>query len=92
MSIPLIIIIVYMLLLLFCSWWVTKKKNSGESASNFLLAGQQLPWLLVSVTVAGLAVGGASTVGVAQNAYTRGISAGWNFWKMLSLKSGINLQ
>ncbi len=77
MSIPLIIIIVYMLLLLFCSWWVTKKKNSGESASNFLLAGQQLPWLLVSVTVAGLAVGGASTVGVAQNAYTRGISAGW---------------
>lgn len=77
MSIPLIIIIVYMLILLFCSWWVTQKKKSGESVSNFLLAGQQLPWVLVSVTVAGLAVGGASTVGVAQNAYTHGLSAGW---------------
>ena len=77
MNIPLIIIAIYMFALLFCSWWVTKKKASGESASNFLLAGQQLPWLLVSVTIAGLAIGGSSTVGVAQNAYTRGLSAGW---------------
>lgn len=77
MNIPLIIITIYMFALLFCSWWVTKKKASGESASNFLLAGQQLPWLLVSVTIAGLAIGGSSTVGVAQNAYTSGLSAGW---------------
>lgn len=77
MSIPLIIVVIYMFSLLFCSWWVTQKKKSGEDASSFLMAGQQLPWLLVSVTVAGLAIGGSSTVGVAQNAYTKGLSAGW---------------
>lgn len=77
MSIPLIIVVIYMFSLLFCSWWVTQKKNSGADASSFLMASQQLPWLLVSVTVAGLAIGGSSTVGVAQNAYTKGLSAGW---------------
>lgn len=77
MNIALIIITAYMFALLFCSWWVTKKKASGADASSFLMAGQQLPGFLVAVTVAGLAIGGSATVGVAQNAYSRGLSAGW---------------
>ena len=44
---------------------------------NYLLAGQKLPTTLVAVMLTGLAVGGASTVGVAERAYTSGISAGW---------------
>lgn len=77
MNIPLIIIACYMCALLFCSWWVTQKKKSGADASSFMMASQQLPWLLVAVTVAGLAIGGSATVGVAQNAYSKGLSAGW---------------
>lgn len=91
MNIQLIIVTVYMVLLLGASWWITKLKKSGESASNFLLAGQQLPWYLVAVTVAGLAIGGAATVGVAENAYTRGISAGWytGAWAITTIFYGI---
>lgn len=91
MNTPLIIIAVYMFALLFCSWWVTQKKKSGADASSFLMAGQQLPGLLVAVTVAGLAIGGSATVGVAQNAYSKGLSAGWYCfaWAIANLIYGL---
>jgi len=45
---------------------------------GFALAGRKLPAPLVAVTVTGLAIGGASTIGVAQNAFKgQGIAAGW---------------
>lgn len=70
------IVIVYLLLLLFTSWYSTRLQKK-DSARGFLFADQKLnPWL-VAVMVTGLAVGGASTTGVAQNAFTAGISAGW---------------
>jgi SSS family solute:Na+ symporter len=43
----------------------------------YLLAGRSLPSWVVAPLLAGLAVGGASTIGVAERAYTTGISAGW---------------
>jgi len=80
MNVALIIVIVYMALLLFVSWYSTRiinrQKEKGESI-NYLLAGQNLNWFLVAMMIAGLAIGGVSTVGVAENAYTRGFSAGW---------------
>lgn len=43
----------------------------------YLLAGRSLPSWVVAPLLAGLAIGGASTIGVAERAYTSGISAGW---------------
>ncbi|GAH21211.1 unnamed protein product, partial [marine sediment metagenome] len=43
----------------------------------YLLAGRNLPFWVVAPLLAGLAVGGASTIGVAEGAYSTGISAGW---------------
>ena len=70
------IIIVYLLALLFTSWYSTRLQKQGSS-KEFLFADQKLGTLLVGVTIAGLAIGGTSTTGVAQNAFTAGISAAW---------------
>ncbi len=79
MSIQLVILVVYAVGLLAISWWSTKiqKTAGGNSALNYLLAGRNMPTLLIMVMLTGLAVGGASTVGVAERAYTQGFSAGW---------------
>ena len=70
------VIIVYLCALLFTSWYSTKKQKEA-SVESFLYADKSLSTLLVGVTVAGLAVGGSSTTGVAQNAFKAGMSAGW---------------
>lgn len=70
------IIIVYLVALMFTSWYSTRLQQKG-SAKGFLFADQKLGTLLVGVSVAGLAIGGTSTTGVAQNAFTAGISAAW---------------
>lgn len=44
---------------------------------NYLLAGRNLPFWVVAPLLTGLAIGGASTIGVAERAYSVGISAGW---------------
>lgn len=74
--IPLVILCLYIVVLYAVSWYSTKlSKGGGEK--GYLLAGRGLPTPIVAVMLAGLAVGGASTVGVAENAYKAGISAGW---------------
>lgn len=74
--IPIVIIGTYIALLFIVSWYSSKlaKKDGSE---GYLLAGRNMPVMLVALNLAGLAVGGASTIGVAQNAYKVGISAGW---------------
>lgn len=94
MNVALIIVIFYMLLLLFVSWYSTRiiKKQSAKGESiNYLLAGQNLNWFLVAMMIAGLAIGGVSTVGVAENAYTHGFSAGWYdlAWGIGAFLSGV---
>ncbi|WP_050740566.1 sodium:solute symporter family protein [Acetobacterium bakii] len=76
MNIPLIIVILYMILIVGIAYYSTKITKTSSS-KDYLLAGQRLPWYLIAVMVTGNAVGGSSTIGVAQNAYTSGISAGW---------------
>jgi len=75
MNIPLIIVSLYILMLFGVSWYSTKLSKKGGT-EGFLLAGRGMPAPVVAVMVAGLAIGGASTVGVAESAYTKGISAG----------------
>ena len=79
MNVPIFILISYVVLLGIISWGASKiqERGTGGKMLNYLLAGQQLPTSLVAVMLTGLAVGGASTVGVAENAYTSGLSAGW---------------
>ena len=79
MNVQLVILIVYAVGLLTIAWWSTKiqKKADGNKMVTYLLAGRNMPALLVTVMLVGLAVGGASTVGVAERAYTKGFSAGW---------------
>ncbi len=73
--IPLSIVLFY-IVLLYVITWVTRRLSRGGMIA-YLLAGRNLPYWVVAPLLAGLAVGGASTVGVAQNAYTNGLSAGW---------------
>jgi SSS family solute:Na+ symporter len=79
MSVQLVILIVYIIGLLALAAWATgiQKRSTSNKMLSYLLAGRDLPWILVAVMLTGLAVGGASTVGVAQNAYRNGFSAGW---------------
>ena len=76
---PLVILIGYAILLGVLSWVASRIQEHGKGGKmlNYLLAGQSLPTPLVAVMLTGLAVGGASTVGVAEHAYTAGLSAGW---------------
>lgn len=75
MNTPLLIVILYILALYGISWYATKLSKKG-GLIGFLLANRGLPAAIVAVMVAGLAIGGSSTVGVAESAYTKGLSAG----------------
>ena len=75
MSIQLIIVVLYIALLFAISFYVKKKADKGSA--EYLLAGRKLGPMLIAVNVTGLAVGAASTVGVAENAYKVGMAAGW---------------
>ena len=73
MNIPLLIVILYVLLLFCISIYVSygQKKDS----ENFLLYKGKNNAFVVAASIA--AIGGASTIGIAENAFTVGLSAGW---------------
>ena len=73
--IPLSIVIIYIILLYVVTWATRRLSRGGMIA--YLLAGRGLPYWVVAPLLTGLAVGGASTIGVAEKAYVAGISAGW---------------
>ena len=75
MSIQLVIIVLYIALLFGISFYA--KSLAANGSTNFLFAGRKMGTGLVAVNVAGLAIGAASTIGVAENAFTVGIAAGW---------------
>jgi SSS family solute:Na+ symporter len=78
MSVQMVILVVYICMLLGISWYSTKLARAASNKTiGYLLAGRNMPWPILAVSICGLAVGGASTVGVAETAFTRGISAGW---------------
>lgn len=75
MNLPLIIVICYILSLFAIS--IYARKLAAKGSENFILAGRKLTTPLIAVTVTGLAIGGASTIGVAERAYNVGLAAGW---------------
>ena len=77
--VAMIIVVLYMVILLAISWYSTKYLQKKDSAS-FLFAKKAMSWPLVAMIVSGCAIGGSATLGVAEKAYTHGISADW--WTM----------
>ncbi|MHC1717961.1 MAG: sodium:solute symporter family protein [Acidaminococcaceae bacterium] len=75
MSIQLFIVCAYIVLLFAISLFAKKRADKG--ASEYLFAGRKLGPGLIAVNITGLAVGAASTVGVAENAFSVGVAAGW---------------
>ena len=75
MSIQLCIVVLYILLLFGVSLYV--KKRASKNPTEYLFAGHQFGPGLVAVSITGMAVGAASTVGVAESATRIGLSAGW---------------
>lgn len=75
MNIPLIIVILYVILLFGISFYVSHKQKNDKEA--FLLYKGRNSTFVVAASIAGLAIGGASTIGIAENAFTAGLSAGW---------------
>ena len=75
MSIQLGIIVLYIAVLFGISFYA--KRLAANGSTNFLFAGRKMGPGLVAVNVAGLAIGAASTIGVAEHAFTVGIAAGW---------------
>ncbi|MEW6367097.1 MAG: sodium:solute symporter family protein [Acidobacteriota bacterium] len=74
--VPLAVVACYVVALFAVTWWSQRLAASGGIV-GYLLAGRQLPYWVTAAALAGLAVGGASTIGVAEAAYKSGFSAGW---------------
>lgn len=77
-TVPIIVISLYILLLFAVTFWSQRlMAKNQEGLVGYLLAGRKLPPIVSACLLAGLAIGGASTIGVAERAYEVGISAGW---------------
>ena len=75
-NLPLLIVVCYVAGLFAIGYRASRLIEGGKD--GFALAGRRLPAALVAVTITGLAVGGASTIGVAQKAFSgQGLAAGW---------------
>ena len=74
MSIQFIIVLAYIAFLFGISLYAKKR---ASTSIGFLFAGRKLTTLLVATNITGIAVGAASTIGVAENAFKVGIGAGW---------------
>ena len=75
MNIPLLIVLLYVVLLFVISFRVSQKQKKDGDA--FLLYKGKNGIIVVASSIAGLAIGGASTIGIAENAFSVGLSAGW---------------
>ncbi|UCG50763.1 MAG: sodium:solute symporter family protein [Candidatus Latescibacterota bacterium] len=76
--IPITVVVIYVVALFVVTWWARRLTARGAGGIvGYLLAGRGLPAGVSAALLAGLAVGGASTIGVAERAYHVGFSAGW---------------
>lgn len=75
MSIQLFIVITYIVALFAISFHA--KKQADKGSSGFLFASYSMGSTLVAANISGMAIGAAATIGVAENAFTMGMGAGW---------------
>lgn len=89
MSIQLVIVSIYIAVLFGISFFVKKRADKGSA--EYLFAGRKLGTSLIAVNITGLAVGAAATVGVAENAFSVGMAAGWynGAWAIGALVMGL---
>ena len=76
MNIPLIIVILYVIMLLVISV-VVSRKTKADGGEDFLLYKGKNNAFITAMSISALAIGGASTIGIAENAFSVGLSAGW---------------
>lgn len=76
MTTTLIVLIIYVIITLIVTFFAQRKTQKGNSTS-FLFATGAVPWFMVATMVMCTSIGGTATVGVAENSYRAGISAGW---------------
>ncbi len=77
-AVPLAVIVVYIVVMFAVTWWSSRVTHEADGGIvGYLLAGREMPAWVTAAMLTGLAVGGASTIGVAEQAYTVGFSAGW---------------
>jgi solute:Na+ symporter, SSS family len=88
--IPLTVMAVYVVLLYVVTWW-SRRLSRKDGMVGYLLAGRNLPFWIAAAMLTGLAVGGASTIGVAENAYVNGLGAGlYNAaWGVAAIVAGL---
>ena len=89
MSIQLCIVVLYIALLFGVSFYV--KRRASLNPEEYLFAGRAFGPGLVAVSITGMAVGAASTVGVAESATKVGLSAGWynGAWSIGAIVMGL---
>ena len=76
--VPITIVTLYVVVLFAVTGWARRlTAKGGGGIVGYLLAGRGLPYWVAAALLAGLAIGGVSTIGTAEWAYERGISAGW---------------
>ena len=63
------------MLLFGISIYVSRKQKKDKN--DFLIYKGKNNTFIVAASISGLAIGGASTIGIAENAFTVGLSAGW---------------
>ena len=89
MSIQLFIVLTYVIALFSVSFYV--KNRASSNSTDYLFASRKLSASLVAANITGLAVGAAATVGVAENAFSNGMGAGWytGAWAVGALAMGL---
>lgn len=75
MNIAFVIVIVYLVVMFGASFIASRQmKKKAESGQNFLDANRGLNTAMVAAMIAAGAIGGSSTIGVAQNVFDKGMS------------------
>lgn len=75
LSIQFFIVLLYIVLLFGVSFHM--KRRADKNPAEYLFAGRKFGPCLVAFAITGMAVGAASTVGVAESATKIGMAAGW---------------
>ena len=57
-------------------WYMSRKVGAGKDSSHFFLAGRNLPWWIVGLSLYATNIGAEHLVGLTGDAYRYGLSAG----------------
>ena len=61
---------------IFFGWYMSRRIEAGKDSSSFFLAGRNLPWWIVGLSLYATNIGAEHLVGLTGDAYRYGLSAG----------------